>query len=194
MTELYVTPAQKLTEKYNLTALVETGCYQCAGLNYAKSIGFLESNLYSCDINTEFAKKAKSIMPAATILPTESISFLTQILPDLSKQTLFWLDAHYPLHYGILNETPIEKMPLSNEIMLIKHLKKNYCNDVIICDDIRVIADIRNPIYKPGEISEYYYVSGIWDELNSILSDTHDLSIDSVGEGIAVFTPKETNV
>jgi hypothetical protein len=190
MTELYATPAQKLKEAHTLEAFVETGCYRGAGLQYAKQIGFAEDKLYSCDIDPNAATNCLRSMPSATILPIESISFLKNILPKNQLPTLFWLDAHYPSLYGITDETEIEKMPVFEEIAVIKQLKKNYQNDVIVCDDLRVLADSRNPRYSPGEIPAYYYIDGAWDNLVSILADTHNLTIDLVGEGLAIFTPK----
>lgn len=190
MTEFVATPAAKYKEQFKLEVLVETGCFNGAGILHGKNIGFEEQNIYSCDIRRVAVEQCLNIFPAAHIYPDESITFFKRILPTIDQPTLFWLDAHYPMHYGIATETAIEKMPLFEELKLIRTLKQNYQRDVIICDDMRVIADVNNPRYRPGEIPAYYYVENSWNDFVASMADTHDIVSDLVGEGVAIFYPR----
>lgn len=189
MTQLQTTPAFALKQKYNLTKFVETGCDNGDGTAYAKFMGFAESNIYSCDLRQEAVSKTRLRVPSANLYVRDSIAFLKEILPHLSEPTLFWLDAHFPAAYGV-EETAETKMPMIEEISLIKQMKPSYVNDVFICDDMRIFADTNNPRYVPNEIPEYYYIYNAWVPFATSLQETHNFGIYFVSEGIGVFTPK----
>ena len=74
---------------------VETGCEDGEGLTFAKSYGFLESDLYSCDIRLEAVEKVSAMFPFAHVVNMDSLAFLTALLPVLRGPTMFWLDAHF---------------------------------------------------------------------------------------------------
>jgi hypothetical protein len=175
-------------QKYQLTAFVETGCHLGDGLSYARSQNY--KKLYSCDINVDHVNKCKTRFPEAELFHGESIPFLESLLPSLNERTLFWLDAHFPKHYGF-SETEESKAPLLKEIALIKKLKTNYQHDIIMCDDMRIYRSPKNIRYHQNEIDESYWTIDLdWDNFIAFLSDTHDYVNDPVAQGIMVFYPK----
>jgi len=191
MTEFCKTPAKQYKDRFQLTNFVETGCYRGEGIAHATLIGFEKQKIYSCDIRKEAVDECLSLFPESNIIVGDSISFLTRLLPTLSGKTFFWLDAHFPAHYGVKSETEIEKMPMFEEVQLIKNSKKDYANDVIFCDDMHVIKDRNNPHYRSAyQFDEYFDVTADWITYTKILSDTHSFSSLQIGECIGIFYPK----
>lgn len=178
---------ESLKIQHNLTTLVETGCYEGEALGFTKSIGF--EHFYTCDINSFYVNKCKQAFPFANIAHQESVSWMRELLPNLSEPTLFWLDAHYPMYYGLTQETEITKFPLVEELRLVRELKKNYEKDVIICDDLRVLGEQDNPYYA-GHLDKKFMVSHTIGDLVSILADTHNHWTVSGVTGNLIFVPK----
>ena len=178
---------QKLKNNFNFTTMVETGCYEGDSLNFANSIGV--EHLYSCDINEHYVNRCRSTVPTAHIFHQESISFLKDILPTLDQPTLFWLDAHYPIYYGLGAETEETKFPLVEELKLVKQFKRNVEKDVIICDDLRVLSPDNNPYYL-GSLDQRFMVEHRIDDLIAVLSDTHNHWTVPGETGNLIFVPK----
>lgn len=179
--------AQRLKQEYNLTTLVETGCYEGDSLNFAKSIGF--EHLYSCDINETYVHRCRNAFPNAKIEHQESISWMKDTLPTLEGATLFWLDAHYPIYYGLGNEDDLTKFPLVEELKLVKQLKKGFEKDIIICDDLRVLAPDNNPYYA-GFLDQKFMVTHSIADLVAVLADTHTHWTVAGETGNLIFIPK----
>ena len=85
----------------------------------------------------------------------ESAQVLSEVVPTLEGNTLFWMDAHFPgadvclCSYG--DEEDIDKrLPLKKELETIV-AKRDISNDVIVIDDLR--------IYEDGP-----FETGNWDE------------------------------
>ena len=189
MTWLTHIPIRTYAERYELVDFVETGTWRGDGIGFAESCGY--DNIFSCDINPEFAERAKINFPSAKVSNADSLSFLEFVLPTLKSNTLFWLDAHFPGMYGT-EETPEEfRLPLLAEINLIKAYKEGYEHDVIICDDIRTLRSDENPRYRAGEIPEEQYLDIDWNEFVNILSDTHVAILSQEHDGVMTFFPKD---
>lgn len=166
--------------KNNLT-FIETGTYKGEGLDYVSRLNYF-SYFYSCDISDdeytqESIKKWKD-SKKHTIKIQNSLDFLQDVLPTISNAALFWLDAHYPFQYNNkIQDTKETKYPVFQELDLIKKLKNNYKNDIILCDDIRVIYSDDNPKKtSPGNnaVESYHLIHDkTFSDLTSILSDTH---------------------
>lgn len=192
MTELTAVPVKEYKDRFALTAFVETGCYHGDGLVEARRVGF--EFLVSCDLQADAVSQSRQRVPEALIAQNESVQFLLDVCGALLEPTLFWLDAHFPQMHGGVDE-PHTKMPLLEELAMIKQFKRGYERDVIICDDIHVIADPNNPTYKrekiPLDVADYYYVEADWNALTAMLSDTHHfVAMDSERGGVGIFYPR----
>ena len=190
MTWLTHIDIKKYREEYNLVDFIETGCWQGAGIRQAYDSGYHRA--YSCDINEEFVTMCKTLFPYAHIEHSESLEFLTQLLPTQTNKTLFWLDAHFPDIYGQDEFAEEFRIPLLTEIELIKQLKPNYKDDVIVCDDMRTFRSDKNPTYTAGELPEKHLVDVDWDNFIGMLSETHDYELINNYDGVIIFYPKTT--
>lgn len=178
---------EKLKKRYELTAFVETGCYEGDGLKYAKKLGF--ESLYSCDINHIYVDKCQKLVPEATIQHSDSIKFFEKNLKKITARTLFWLDAHYPIYYGLDKETEKTRFPMLDELVLIKNKKVNVDKDVIICDDLRVLLPENNPFHAEW-LGDQFLVDKTLGELIEVLHKTHDHYTVNADTGVLIFIPK----
>lgn len=178
---------QELKNRYQLDTIVETGCWHGHGLEFSQQIGI--QNLYSCDINQTYVDECTKKFPQAVIRHQDSISFLKEVLPSVNGKTLFWLDAHYPVYYGLEEENSSTKFPLVEELLLVKSLKKNFQQDVIVCDDLRVLLPDNNPYYNPG-VGDQFMVNIRVQDLIDVFSSTHDYYLVSEDTGNLIFIPK----
>ena len=190
MTMLNATAANRLKEDFKLINFVETGCELGNGLFHARQLGFPEQRIYSCDLRKEVVYICHDIFPNMHLSVTDSVTFLERVLPTLVGPTLFWLDAHFPEHYGMLGEADAKRMPMFKEIETIKRLKKDYNKDVIICDDLCTLACPENPRYKSGELEDKYYIKTDWPAFMNSFSPTHSVECHPAFEGITIFYPK----
>ena len=117
-----------------------------------------------------------------------STDFLSCVLPALTVPCLFWLDAHFSSWHAPQVLAP--EFPLPEELALIRSLKKNVDRDVILCDDMRTIADPSNPRYRPGECPRQQYQALGLEDLTSILSCTHSATLLTDREGVLAFVPR----
>lgn len=190
MTWLTHIDIKKYREVYDLVTFIETGCWQGAGIRHAFDSGY--HFVHSCDIGLEYVKMCEELFPYAHIEHSESLEFLTQLLPTQTDKTLFWLDAHFPDIYGEDTFAEEFRIPLIAEIELVKKFKPDYSGDVFVCDDMRTFRSDKNPTYTPGELPEKHLVDVDWDKFVNILSDTHDYELINKHDGVIVFYPKPT--
>ena len=176
-------------EIYNLETFVETGSYEGAGIGYAKACGY--NDIYSCDIGENYVIQCREKFPTARICHSDSLAFLTDLLPTLDTKCLFWLDAHFPGLYGTDNDLELHRLPLIDEIKLIKELKPSYIHDVIICDDMRNFKSPDNPRYRQGELDPQFELEVDWYGFIALLSDTHNHYLMQEHDGDMIFTPKQ---
>jgi predicted SAM-dependent methyltransferase len=128
----------------------ETGVGTGDSLMYAYKEGRF-SKLYSVEIHPETARVATSRFrksPNIKIINSDSASALSGHLNeiDLASRVLFFLDAHFPGEVsagfqGYKKSEPTElKLPLRNELQIIKRMRPT-SDDIIIIDDLRIYED-----------------------------------------------------
>lgn len=128
----------------------ETGTGSGASLKHALDSRQFEK-LYSAEIHRETALSAKRRFgdnPNVTILNSDSIGALSEVLPSIAAnaRVLFFLDAHFPGEVakdfeGYSSTVPgSQSLPLEDELRLIKALRP-LSDDLIIVDDLRIYED-----------------------------------------------------
>ena len=121
----------------------------------------------------------------------ESAQILSEVVPTLEGNTLFWMDAHFPgadvglSSYG--DEEDIDKrLPLRKELETILE-NRDVSNDVIVIDDLR--------IYEDGP-----FETGNWDErskyggdgiefIEKLFEDTHYVGRSYNAQGFVILFP-----
>jgi hypothetical protein len=167
---------------------VETGCWLGEGIEEAYRLGL--KKIYSCDLCSDFAIHCMKKHPDAKIFVSDSVLFLKQLLYEISGRTIFWLDAHFPETYGLTVDKEC-RFPLLYELDIIEHVKKDYCNDIIIIDDLHCFQDEFNPVRNVG-IEPYHSVSGVSfkDEIVDRFSNTHVFQLIQMDQGVGIYIPK----
>lgn len=133
---------------------IETGLGKGTSLKYAiENLNF--KSYYSVDIDERlvnaFDINALQTDAEVKIFNAKSTDFLNEILEKINQdypneKILFWLDAHFPnadfftKQYIQDSEDPVN-FPLLHELEIISRLRKG-CNDVIVCDDFRLLEPI----------------------------------------------------
>ncbi len=142
----------KIIKEYNTIYFFETGTGQGYGIEHAVKSPF--KKILSTEIVPQLAKKASkkfTLFAQVSILESDSIKALTNELPNLNNNCIFWLDAHFPgadagmKKYDAMDDESI-RLPLENEINLIKKIRRGF-NDVFIIDDLRIYE---NGLYQHG--------------------------------------------
>lgn len=121
-----------IARHYELTILVETGTYM-GDMLFALQNDF--ENLYSIELSKFFYQRAnKRFRNTANIhlLQGDSGIQLHQLVPDLTKAALFWLDGHYS---GGLTAKGEKECPVYEEL---KAIFQSSLNHAIIIDDARL--------------------------------------------------------
>ena len=123
---------KKYRKNFNINILVETGTYLGDTITYSKNIF---SEIYSIELDAKLADQAIEKFKKnfhIHIMQGDSSIVLKNILLDIHKPALFWLDGHYSegiTAKGTLN-TPI--------LQELNHIKNhNIKNHVILIDDAR---------------------------------------------------------
>jgi len=190
MTELVNIPGIKeLIVKYELTTLVETGCYKGGGIQQALGMRF--KTIYSCDINSNwvgYSSKRFHSYENVYISELSSTDFLTSILhQEVKSNILFWLDAHFPVWCGAhMEEEGDLRYPLATELSIIKH-NADESSCVVACDDMRVLSDYDGLGKAPSEL----LISGITiQDLVDIMYPVYDGYLAKTFEDdILIFEP-----
>ena len=120
-----------------------------------------------------------------------SAQVLSEVVPTLEGNTLFWMDAHFPgadvglSSYG--DEKDMDKrLPLKNELETIL-ASRDVSNDVFVIDDLR--------IYEDGS-----FETGNWDErtkyggdgiefIENLFEDTHYIGRSYNAQGFVILFP-----
>jgi hypothetical protein len=193
MSYLNVEMLKLYRDRFGLEVFVETGCYLGDGIGTALAAGFIKA--YSCDIAVGHFNACASRFAGDSRVHLhvgQSLSFLEDVLQEPFERALFWLDAHYPGHYGMNDlENPETKFPLLQELALIHRLRSGAPQDVILADDMRVICAPDNPRWRAGEVGPYYRIEGIrMSDLSGPFASTHEGNVDGQQEGLLVLTPR----
>jgi hypothetical protein len=142
----------KIIREYNTIYFFETGTGQGDGIEHALKSPF--KKIFSTEIIPQLAKKASKKFTSfaqVSILESDSIKALTDELPNLNSNCIFWLDAHFPgadagmKKYDATVDESI-RLPLEREVNLIKKIRVGF-NDVFIIDDLRIYE---NGLYQHG--------------------------------------------
>jgi hypothetical protein len=128
-------------QKFNLECFVETGTFMGDTVEQMRKHFEL---LYSIELADALAAKAQQRfehIPNVHILHGDSGEKIKEILLQLSKPTLFWLDGHYSGEFTVGDEfikTAKAEIntPILNELAAI--LKNGLENNVILIDDARL--------------------------------------------------------
>lgn len=179
-----------LVRDNNIEAVVETGCGFGGSLVHIMKI---EPRLlyFGCDLNEDAVRACKGINPGGVISAKSSLAFLQDLIETGYKlRTLFWLDAHFD------GANPQIEFPLLDELKILKN-KIGIASDVILCDDLRVVADEANPRYRPGELhgwdgsrpDMYIRKDFGYHEMCDVFKDTHTIVPFLQDEGVLAFIP-----
>lgn len=136
----------RIIQEYKTHYFFETGTFYGDGVEYALQSPF--QKITSVEIIPEIADKAKSrfsTFEKVEIIENNSESALARKLPEIKSNCLFWLDAYFPGADAGLKSYDEQmhdtvRLPLSNEIEIIRRLRKNF-RDVLIIDDLRIYED-----------------------------------------------------
>lgn len=138
---------KNLLEFYNIENFVETGTGAAEVVRSVYEINS-EVNIHTIEIIEEIYNKNKvslSYLKGVNWHLGQSSEVLPQILPQLSGNTLFWMDAHFPgADFGMASygdELDLDKrLPLQSELEIIVK-NRDVSNDVFVIDDLRIYED-----------------------------------------------------
>jgi hypothetical protein len=123
---------EEFQKRFQLKILVETGTY--LGDMVEAQIDRFEK-IYSIELSERLAKRAKKRFKSyshITILQGDSGLVLDQLVPEIDKPALFWLDGHYSEGITAKGE---KECPVSEELAAIL---KSALPHVILIDDARL--------------------------------------------------------
>jgi len=189
-------------ETYNIEFLVETGTYYGDGVDYANSFNF--KHIYSFEIYEPIFNAAKDRFKNnnnITILNKNSSTHLKDIDKDIQKNTLFFLDAHFPgsdagLETYVNQKDKNTNLPLKSELEYI--LTRSNFHDVIIIDDMRLFVD--DPQIQSSSLHDHLKSLGtnyhrrdlvhfdIFEELDKFTN--YNINFDYNHEGYIILTHK----
>jgi hypothetical protein len=157
---------KKIKEDYNFTDYVETGTGIGGCLDYVMQFNF--ERYFSVEIHPEIfnsAIKKYESFNNVYLINDNSEYALKNILPQLSKPVLFWLDAHFPgadFGYAAYDTEKNKdlRIPLEKEIEILSSFK-------FIKDSVLIIDDLR--IYEDGPFG-----AGNWDQRSLLGSNNID--------------------
>jgi len=138
-----------------LDVFFETGTWKGEATKWASKNGNFKE-IYTVEIiqdvyNNTKESLASELQKRITFENKDSLSFIKEHLPRIPKRyrILFWLDAHFPNNSNNQKNYDIEKIfPLIAELKLIAEIRDG-CNDIIICDDLRIYDDnVDSPLKK----------------------------------------------
>ena len=147
MGELRFFKVQDVIQRFNTRAFVETGTGYGFSLYFASCFPFQQ--LHSIDILEDEVKRLRPAFEVdrrVQLHAGKSPDVLRQLLPTISENILFWLDAHYPgAHHGAPFDAEKDertRLPLEDELNVIKELRGGF-RDVILIDDLRIYEEDR---------------------------------------------------
>lgn len=169
----------------------ETGCR--AGDAIAVALEREHITAFSCDIRQKAIDQTRRRFPDSDrlmLIHNNSLEFLGWFCRTFgTRPTLFWLDAHWPMHYGSDRRDHALQFPLLQEVEFILANKADVSGDIILCDDLAYISDRDNPFFgiiedggtsrsdlsksMAGRITSEFRLCDLMESL----SRTHDLDI-----------------
>jgi len=165
---------EQLIKKYNIDTFVETGTNTAKTTMVAAN---LFNNVHTIELNNEYFLNCKQLLlpfKNVTIHNGSSEQIMNQILPNINKRIMFFLDAHWNSYCPILDE-----------------LEAIYTNN--IKDPIIVIHDFLSPdtelgfmkvpkddVVDGGPPLSYDYIK---EKLSKIYNDKYDFYYNKVSDG-----------
>ena len=192
-----------LTTRYGCTTFVETGTGAGDSLMHVYAVaGDIFGKMCSTEINQVLWKHANARFANCTgvhVLFGNSAYALAELLPVLAgERVLWWLDAHFPgADCGLAayedEKRDTVRMPLAEELRLIKGRPGGCERDVVLIDDARLFLDAEN--WGAGPLKDRYKalvpkaMGGVgW--IRGMFSGTHTLTIDYADQGYISVLPK----
>ena len=138
---------EKISKMNDALVFVETGTFKGDGVRHANSFGIFE-DIHSIEILDSLAEEAKNSFQSdehINIHHGDSVSVLTELLPSIKSNAVFWLDAHFPGadlgERGYNDEKDaVKRIPLEYELKLIQERCNDY-DDILIIDDAWLYVD-----------------------------------------------------
>jgi hypothetical protein len=136
----------RLIQEYSIINFFETGTWKGDAVAYALQFPF--KKIISAEIVGSLAIEAEDRFrqePRVIIISGDSSQALSNMLPGLEGNIIFWLDAHFPgadaglVNYDAEQDEDI-RLPLERELEVISKLRSGY-NDILIIDDLRVYEE-----------------------------------------------------
>lgn len=173
-----------LMARHDARVLVETGAGTGTGLNTARQFPF--ERIISCEIDEGQTRHLNATIGAedarVKVYHATSEAFLREVLPGITSNVIFFLDAHFPgadLGKAAFDGEPDLdlRLPLERELDVI-HTRAARFKDVILIDDLRIYSDMPNGqglkdeglghLMKPGTVfldrwEETHTVTKLWD-------------------------------
>jgi len=143
MGELFVFDLGALLKTYAADTFFETGTGFGFGVQFARMFAF--QKIFSVDIVASEIERLKapfSCDSRVQLFAGLSVDVMRKVLPQISGNIIFWLDAHFPgahhqlTAYDAENDADV-RLPLEKELTLIKQLRPGK-RDVILIDDLRI--------------------------------------------------------
>tara|TARA_B100001167_G_scaffold190895_1_gene158978 strand:+ start:1311 stop:1889 length:579 start_codon:yes stop_codon:yes gene_type:complete len=179
----------ELKKKNDIYYFVETGTFQGDTTKLAQNIF---NKVYTIELNNKLYNKARKNLASDStlVLHGDSASVLNNILNDLDKNSLFFLDAHWA---GDLSSKGETDTPLWKELNVIKQRDGKY-NDVIVIDDISWLGKKDKIIFKSEWKSKYYPNGGTfeydWSDIkkSDVKNLFHNKKIIEVDDRMIIYT------
>lgn len=183
---------ENIINKYNIVNFIETGTGMGETLDYVSNCNF--KSIQSCEIERDQYNmlKQKYKDDRIRLWCGDSTNMLITMLNNTSGPSLIFLDAHFPgtgyVRDSFIQTSDINTLPLEDELNILKSYK--YLNEsVIVVDDLRIYEDRE---YSGGKWEDRIKVVGELDSnfIYTILSDTHDYSVNLAHQGSVIYTPR----
>ena len=180
MGRLDVNNLKILKEVYNAPIFFETGTAYGEGVKHALTFDF--KRIISIEIMEPQFKILQEMFKNVSnleLICDSSTNAIKRLLPTISENIIFWLDAHYPNADLIQNNIGAKiqaymdgddniRLPLDIELNLIKELRPNN-KDVILIDDLNIYNNNISPeaywLKPKKDFKQLFYVE--------IFKDTH---------------------
>ncbi|MEA2711276.1 MAG: hypothetical protein QOF78_3877 [Phycisphaerales bacterium] len=185
-----------IIRRYRTSTFIESGTGWGDGVRHAATFPF--EQIISIDIMPTAIERLRGRFnhkPHVRLIAGRSVDVFAELLPQITGNICFWLDAHFPgadmqlAPYDAETDTTV-RLPLEQEMRLIKQLRPNN-RDVILIDDLRIYERDK---FQLGNLDEHgqahlaaYENSGF---LDSLFADTHDAHRSLEQTGYLALMPK----
>jgi hypothetical protein len=195
MGDLFFFNLADICRAFQPEAFFETGTGFGFGVNHARIFPF--RRIFSVEILEAEVRRLRPAFSSDSrveLIAGTSEDALQRVLPTVSGNMVFWLDAHFPgsHHRALGYETEKEiniRLPLERELWLIKQLRVGK-RDVILIDDLRIYEKDK---FEWGNLEDFGQGNaGKFDSrfLYETFKETHDHHRFLKHSGYFALTPK----